>query len=52
MMLICFTSEGGVRSRPLQHPLEQGRRKLLPFPREALLVRPEVRNALLDLVAL
>jgi hypothetical protein len=35
-----------------QHPFKQGRGKLLPFPREAFLVRLEVRHALSDLVTL
>jgi hypothetical protein len=33
-------------------PAWLGRCEVLPFPREALLVRLEVRNALSDLVAL
>ncbi len=39
-------------SRLPPHPFQEGRCKFLAFPREALLVRLEVRNALSDLVAL
>ena len=35
-----------------EHPFYLGRCEVLPFPREALLVRLEVRNALSDFVAL
>jgi hypothetical protein len=36
--------------RLLPYPFEEGRCEVLSFPREALLVRLEVRNALSDLV--
>jgi hypothetical protein len=40
------------RSRPPQHPFQLGRCEVLPFPREALLMHLEVRNALSDFLAL
>jgi len=40
------------RSRSAQHPFHLGSCEVLPIPRETLLVRLEVRNALADLVAL
>jgi hypothetical protein len=39
-------------SRLPTHPLKEGSCEILPLPREALLVRLEVCNALSDLVAL
>jgi hypothetical protein len=41
----------GAGLRPLPHPSNLGRCVVLPFPREALLVSLEVRNALAKLVA-
>ena len=46
----AFANAAG--SRPPQHPFQLGRCEVLPFPREALLVRLEVRHTLSDLVAL